>query len=151
MAHNLVSSLPDSAIRLNEEVSSWEGAVRLAGEALVASGAVTPDYTDEMIQTLRAHGPYIVIVPHIALAHSRPSASVLSDGLSWVSLKTPVAFGHAQNDPVKVVIGLAARGHETHISTMAELAALLGNEERREKLISAKSLGNLKSLIAAVS
>ncbi len=149
MARNLVTSLPEVAIRLNQEVSSWKDAVRLSGEALAASGATTPEYTDEMIAAVEAHGPYIVIVPHIALAHSRPGPSVIADGLSWVSLVTPVEFGHPENDPVKVVIGLSSASHETHIATMASLAALLGDSQRRAELLSAKSVGNLKTLLAA--
>lgn len=149
MARNLVTSLPESAIRLNQEVSSWDEAVRLAGDALARSGATRPEYADEMIEAVRAHGPYIVVVPHIALAHSRPGPNVLSDGLSWVSLKTPVEFGHTENDPVRLVIGLASADHETHIATMAGLASLLGDTQRREELLSAKTVGTLKAFLAA--
>lgn len=149
MARSLVTSLPETAILLNQEVTTWEDAVRLAGAALTASGATTPSYADEMIAAVKAHGPYIVIVPHIALAHSRPGPSVITDGLSWVSLATPVPFGHAENDPVRVVIGLASANHETHIATMAGLASLLGDSQRREELLSVKAVGNLKTLLAA--
>ncbi|HHW49967.1 MAG TPA: PTS transporter subunit EIIA [Pseudoclavibacter sp.] len=149
MARNLVASLPESAIRLNQDAHSWEEAVRIAGDALVASGATTPAYGQEMVDAVKTHGPYIVIVPHIALAHSRPGPSVLDDGLSWVSLKTPVEFGHPQNDPVRVVIGLASMNHDAHIATMAALAALLGDVQRREEILAVKSVGNLKTLLAA--
>lgn len=149
MAQNLVTSLPETAIRLNEHVDTWQEAILLAGEALTASGATKPEYAQEMVAAVAAHGPYIVIVPHIALAHSRPGPSVITDGLSWVSLAEPVAFGHQDNDPVSVVIGLASANHDTHIATMAALAALLGDTQRRSELLSAKSVGNLKTILAA--
>jgi PTS system ascorbate-specific IIA component len=69
----LTQLLPVDAIRIGETAADWRAAVRLAGDALVASGATTPAYTDEMVATVEQLGPYIVIAPGIALAHSRPS------------------------------------------------------------------------------
>ncbi|MFO7690072.1 MAG: PTS sugar transporter subunit IIA, partial [Cryobacterium sp.] len=104
MAFNLVDAL--SSIATQADAADWRAAIRLAGDGLVAGGATTGTYTDEMIEAVEKHGPYIVIAPGIALAHSRPSPAVLTGGLSWVSLATPVEFGNAANDPVTLVIGL---------------------------------------------
>ena len=82
----LTQLLPIDAIRLGETAADWRAAVRLAGDALVASGATTPAYTDEMVATVEQLGPYIVIAPGIALAHSRPSPAVLRAGISLVTL-----------------------------------------------------------------
>ena len=38
-------------------------------DALVASGATTPAYTDEMVATVEQLGPCIVIAPGIAPSH----------------------------------------------------------------------------------
>jgi PTS system ascorbate-specific IIA component len=55
--------LPDSAVVLGAPASSWRGALRTAGGALVASGATTDAYTDAMVDMVEEHGPYIVISP----------------------------------------------------------------------------------------
>ena len=89
-----------TAIHLGATAQDWRAAVRLAGDALVTSGATAPAYTDEMIATVEQLGPYIVIAPGIALAHSRPSPAVLRAGISLVTLARPVDFGHRTNDPV---------------------------------------------------
>ena len=133
----LTQLLPVDAIRIGETAADWRAAVRLAGDALVASGATTPAYTDEMVATFEQLGPYIVIAPGIALAHSRPSPAVLRAGLSLVTLLEPVAFGHPENDPVCLVIGLAAVDEEGHITALSTLAELLSDETRREGLIGA--------------
>jgi PTS system ascorbate-specific IIA component len=133
----LTELLPVNAIRIGETAADWRAAVRLAGDALVASGATTPDYTDEMVATVEQLGPYIVIAPGIALAHSRPSPSVLRAGVSLVTLHEPVAFGHPENDPVRLVIGLAAVDEEGHITALSTLAEFLSDEKRREGLIGA--------------
>ena len=87
-------------------------------------------YTDQMIETVEKMGPYIVIAPGLALAHSRPSEAVLKTGLSWVRLSTPVKFGNKANDPVSLVIGLAGHDENEHITVM--LRHRLGPDQSQE-------------------
>src|SRR5882757_10310151 len=99
--------LPAEAISLRVEAQDWQDAVRAAGAALTAAGIAQPSYADEMIRMIEEHGPYVVIAPGLALAHARPGPEVIADGLSIVTLATPVYFGHPHNDPVRVILGLA--------------------------------------------
>ena len=145
----LTQLLPVDAIRLCETAADWRAAVRLAGDALVASGATTPDYTDEMVATVEQLGPYIVIAPGIALAHSRPSPAVLRAGISLVTLLEPVAFGHRENDPVRLVIGLAAVDEEGHITALSTLAEFLSDETRQGRLIGAADASEVVQLVHA--
>ena len=128
------SMLSLSAINLGASAEDWRGAIRLAGAALVAGGVTTEEYTQEMITTVETLGPYIVVAPGFALAHSRTSPSVLKTGLSWVSLSTPVEFGSKTNDPVDLVVGLAALDHDAHIGIMSKLAGVLADPDMLEKL-----------------
>ena len=137
------------AIRIGEPAADWRAAVRLAGDALAATGATTPAYTDEMVATVEQLGPYIVIAPGIALAHSRPSPAVKRPGLSLVTLREPVAFGHRANDPVRLVIGLAAVDEEGHVTALSTLAEFLSDEERRERLMRATSPAEVTSSVLA--
>lgn len=141
--------LPISAIRIGAPAPDWRAAVRASGDALVASGATMPSYTDAMIATVEEFGPYIVIAPGIALAHSRPSPAVRRAGLSVVTLAGPVAFGHKENDPVRLVVGLAAPDEEGHIVALATLAEFLSDEERRERLIQATAAGAVRDMIGS--
>jgi PTS system ascorbate-specific IIA component len=143
----LTQLLPVDAIRIGETASDWQAAVRLAGDALVASGATTPDYTAEMVTTVEQLGPYIVIAPGIALAHARPSPAVLRAGISLVTLLEPVAFGHRENDPVYLVIGLAAVDEEGHITALSTLAEFLSDETRRQGLIGAVDAGEVARMV----
>jgi PTS system ascorbate-specific IIA component len=106
--NRLSDLLPETAIRLHVPAADWRAAVRASGDALIAGGATTEAYSDEMIATVEQLGPYIVIAPGIALAHSRPSPAVLRPGLSIVTLAEPVPFGNQANDPVRLVVGLRA-------------------------------------------
>lgn len=141
--------LPECAIRLRQPARDWREAVRCAGEALTASGAAGPAYAGEMIAAVERLGPYIVIAPGIALAHSRPSPAVRHTGLAWITLAHPVAFGHAENDPVSLVVGLAAVDESSHVEALATLADLLGDDERRAALMAASDAAVLRSIVAA--
>ena len=141
--------LPIEAIRIGARATDWRGAVRLAGDALVVSHATDPAYTDEMIRAVEELGPYIVIAPGIALAHSRPSPAVRTAGVSLVTLDRPVAFGHRVNDPVRLVVGLAAPDEEGHVTALATLAEFLSDEHRREGLIGATDPAEIRRMIVA--
>jgi PTS system ascorbate-specific IIA component len=123
----LAKAFADNSIRVGAIALDREHAIEMAGELLVASGRSTPEYTESMLDAVAENGPYIVIAPGIALAHGRPSEAVLEIGLSLVTLAEPVVFGNEANDPVRLVIGLCATDHSSHIDIMAELATFLGD------------------------
>jgi PTS system ascorbate-specific IIA component len=151
MGVNLSDELADAAIVTQAAAADWRAAVTLAGDALVAGGVTTDAYTHEMLEAIDTLGPYVVIVPGLAIAHSRPSAAVLRAGLSWVSLKEPVPFGHDSNDPVSLVIGLAAPDHTGHIEIMAALATVLSDDEALAALKTADSRERVRELLTAAS
>jgi len=121
----------------------WSG-----GRYLFEKSGEPPRNTDEMIATVEQLGPYIVIAPGIALAHARPSPAVLRAGLSWVTLATPVPFGHKENDPVTLVVGLAAPDNHSHVQALATLAGLLEDERRRASLLAARTAQEVLATIS---
>ncbi len=151
MTVDLAGELPLSAIAVDAQAQTWQEALELVGGLLVSSGVTTPEYTSEMITAVNELGPYIVIAPGIALAHSRPSPAVLRTGLAWASLSEPVSFGHKQNDPVNLVIGLAALDHDGHIGLISSLAAVLMNPDSLASLRSASSGEELRERLSSLA
>jgi ascorbate PTS system EIIA or EIIAB component len=143
----LSAALPESAIALRESHADRESAIRRAGELLASEGRVDPAYTDEMLAALEEYGPYIVIAPGVALAHSRPSPAVHEVAFSILTLDPPIAFGHPDNDPVRLVVGLAAPDDESHIEALREMAELLGDDATRERLMEATRPGDVIALV----
>jgi mannitol/fructose-specific phosphotransferase system IIA component (Ntr-type) len=133
----LAKAFGEDSIRVGAIALDREHAIEMAGELLVASGRSTPEYTESMLEAVAENGPYIVIAPGIALAHGRPSEAVLEIGLSLVTLAEPVIFGNEANDPVRLVIGLCAVDHSSHIDIMAELATFLGDADSVNNLLNA--------------
>lgn len=133
----LQNAFGDGSIKIQQSVASWRESFEVAGAGLVDSNRTVAAYTQEMIQAFEELGPYMVIAPGIALAHGRPSESVIETGLSLVTLSTPIEFGNQANDPVSLVIGLAATDHDSHIDLMAALSELLMDEEKVTLLLNA--------------
>jgi PTS system ascorbate-specific IIA component len=140
-------TLADRAIVLQARAATWRDAVRLAGDALVDSGCTTPEYTEAMIRMVDDHGPYIVIAPGLALAHARPGPEVRADGLSVVTLAEPVEFGHAHNDPVRVVIGLAGVAADGHLEAVAQIANAFNDATAIPALAAATSRDMVRQIL----
>ena len=139
--------LAPGAVELNGHASDWRGAIRLAGKLLERSGDATQAYTEAMVKSVEDNGPYIVVAPGFAFAHARPSEAVKNTALSWVRLAQPVEFGHKSNDPVTLVVALAASDASEHLAAMKELAGLLANSATRSALDSASTEEELREVL----
>jgi PTS system ascorbate-specific IIA component len=144
---SLREALSPASIALNANLRDRAAAVRRSGELLAAGGRVDPAYTDAMLAALEEFGPYIVLAPGVALAHARPTAAVHGVAFSVLTLDPPVAFGHPENDPVRLVVGMAAPDNESHIEALRQLAELLGDDARRERLMAATTAAQVLALI----
>ncbi|MFI1618477.1 PTS sugar transporter subunit IIA [Streptomyces lydicus] len=140
--------LPAAAVRLDVRAADWQEAIRTAGGLLVDADATTDAYTVEMLRNVEENGPYLVIAPGFALAHARPSPAVLRTALSWVRLAEPVEFGHESNDPVRLVVALAARDAAAHTDAMAALARLLADPATTRALREAPGPEELRRILA---
>ncbi|MGP5364875.1 PTS sugar transporter subunit IIA [Brachybacterium tyrofermentans] len=145
-----LSDLVDpSAILLDAPAQDWRAAIRRSGDLLVSVDATTSSYTDAMIRTVEEHGPYIVIAPGFALAHARPDESVLRTALSFVRLAEPIPFGNAANDPVTLVMALAAADSSAHQAALAALAGVLADPAGRRALDSASTPSEVLAALGA--
>jgi PTS system ascorbate-specific IIA component len=143
---NLAEAFAENSIRVGAVALDREDAVAMAGDLLIASGRVTPDYRDQMVTVLETHGPYFVLAPGIALAHAESSAAVLSTGLSLVVLSDPIVFGNEANDPVRLVVGLCAVDHDSHIETLGELSMLLSDENAVNIMLNSPNIETIREL-----
>lgn len=139
--------LAPGAVELDAPAADWRAAITRAGRLLESSGSATADYTQAMIETVDNNGPYIVVAPGFAFAHARPSEAVRHTAISWVRLAEPVRFGHGTNDPVTLVVALAARDDFAHTRAMKELARVLGDADKRELLDVVTSEGQLRNVL----
>ena len=124
-------------VRTHVTAKSWQEAIQAAGELLQHSGASGESYTQKMIDNVAQNGPYIVIAPGFAFAHARADESVTRTAMSVVRLESPVEFGHSKNDPVQLVLALAAQDATAHQTALSQLAKMLADPRQRARIDSA--------------
>lgn len=132
-------------IRLDVEVADWKEAIQKSGSILEANDLIEAEYIDAMIEMVKDKGAYIVITPGLALPHARPEKGAKENGLSLLTLKEPVNFGHSKNDPVKVVISFCAADDSSHTQMLSELAEFLKDKKNVNYI---KEVDSKKELLA---
>ncbi|MGE5485758.1 MAG: BglG family transcription antiterminator [Ignavibacteriales bacterium] len=147
----LTDLLTEETIELGVAAAGWEEAVRAAGRLLVKTGGVDESYVDGMVNTIKQMGPYVVVVPGVALAHARPKADVRNVCVSMVQLASPVVFGAGANDPVHLVFAFGAIDHDSHLTALSHLARILGNKSDLERLRKARSKDQVLTILHAGS
>ncbi|MDR2021884.1 MAG: PTS sugar transporter subunit IIA [Hungatella sp.] len=139
--------LTTDLIKAKFEAASRDKAVKESGRLLVDKGLADESYIQAMLKNVEVNGTYIVISPGIAMPHARPEEGALDIGLSIVTLKEPVVFGHPKNDPVKIVVGLCAIDHQSHLKALTELADILMDEKKVKEITSADSAEEILQII----
>ncbi|QUI22533.1 PTS sugar transporter subunit IIA [Vallitalea pronyensis] len=134
-------------IRVQVEVDDWEKAVNQGIQLLEAADFVEDGYGHAIIEDTKEHGPYYVICPGVAMPHARPEAGVKANGISIMTLKNPVNFGNPDNDPVHIVISLAATDNVTHLEMMQDVVTMLSSEENINKIKEADTADKILALL----
>ncbi|WP_430790469.1 BglG family transcription antiterminator [Virgibacillus flavescens] len=139
--------LTEKTIQLEERVSNWEEAIKLAAQPLLAEQVIKEGYIEAMIDNVKDLGPYIVIAPNIALPHARPETGVERVGMSLLRLTEPVYFSDKEKHRAQLIIVLAATDNQSHLKALSQLTEMLSNEENVQHLIDSKNKQDVLALI----
>ena len=60
-----------------------------------------------------------MLAPGVALAHAQPDGSVTHTAMSAMTVPEGVSFGHDGNDPVRLVLCLAAADSTSHLEAQS--------------------------------
>ena len=74
--------LSDDNISFEKGDFTWQEAIQEVSKPLLKKEIITENYVRTMIEDVEKYGPYIVIGPHLALAHDRPEDGAKRLGLS---------------------------------------------------------------------
>ncbi len=131
-----------------ESAKDWKDAIRMSCESLEADGTVEENYKEDIIKCVEKYGPYIVIIPGVAMPHSQENAvGVHKTAIGFMKLEEPVSFD--SEDPEKdasLFFTLASCNPEQHLNNMSRLAEMLSNEDLIEDLKKAKGPDDLLEL-----
>lgn len=108
------SLITEDSIRLNTCAIDWQNAIEVACSPLVESGAITPDYAEDIIVATKKYGPYYILTDRMAMPHAQPNEHVMRDAFSFMTLTEPVEFPDGK--PVQILVILAATNPDVHVS-----------------------------------
>lgn len=135
-------------IQLEGEVSSWEEAIIKSSKPLLEEGFIEQSYVDAMIDSVKEHGPYIVIAPNIALPHARPEAGSKKVGFSVLRLDKPVAFSDQDDHKARLFIALSCVDSTTHLEILQSIVTILSDEEKHDEIFNAETIDEILDIFS---
>lgn len=131
-----------------KEAADWKDAIKKSCSPLVATNCATEEYAQRIIECVEELGPYIVIVPGLAIPHStKGSPGVQKTSIAFAKFETPVRFDENDLDKdAALFFTLAAVDEEEHLKNMRQLFLILSDEELLEKLAQANTAEELLEL-----
>lgn len=144
----LTQLLTEEVISIEAGARDWRHAIELATAPLLANGTIEPSYVAALYRSHEELGPYYVLGPGLTMPHARPEDGVNRLGLALTVLKEGVNFGSEGNDPVRLLITLAASDSNSHVETIAQLAELFMNEEDVAAIMAATSKDDILRILA---
>ena len=124
--------LSKERISLQASATDKADAIRKAGELLVKSSCVLPEYVDGMLTREQSMSTSLgngVAIPH-GIFENREH--ILQTGISVLQLKDGVEWD--EGEKVFMVIGIAASSDE-HVGVLSNLADVIDNEENLAELL----------------
>ncbi|ANQ57909.1 PTS sugar transporter subunit IIA [Vibrio parahaemolyticus] len=144
MLRELITS---DVIRIHSDAADWKDAISKSCEALIENGAIEPSYVEAIYRSHEELGPYYVVGPGMAMPHARPEDGVNRLSLAITVIQNGVNFNSEENDPVKMLVTLAATDSNSHVDAISKLAELFMNEEHVEAICNAQSKEDVLAII----
>ena len=144
----LTTLLTPNVIQVVESANDWRDAIKIACNPLINNKFIEPRYIDAIIQSHEKIGTYYVLGPGIAMPHARPEDGVNQLSLGLTVIKQGVEFGSEGNDPIKLLIVLAATDSNSHIGAIAKLAELFDNQEDIDSIMQSENVDDILNIIA---
>ena len=122
-------------------------AIREAGDLLLSTGAVTPEYVDAMAERERAVSTYMgnyLAIPH---GTNESKTSITRSAMSLVRYAEPIDWGGHE---VRIVVGIAGLENE-HLGILSKIAVLFSDMEQAQAMADATSIDELYRLLNSVN
>lgn len=116
----------EQRVRKVSKVKDWEEAIKVAARPLLEDGSIKEEYVEAMIESIKKHGPYIVLADRFALPHANAKEGVNRLSMSLLTVEEEVDL---LGKPVNIFMVLATVDNNSHIKALASLSELLYDEE----------------------
>ncbi|EOR27529.1 transcriptional antiterminator, BglG family protein [Clostridium sartagoforme AAU1] len=130
----LSSFLNEEFIEVDVEAEDWEDAIRKSVKPFHNKNMVKDKFEKEIIDSIRAYGPYIIISDGVAFPHAGFDQGAIKTGFSFMKLKEPVSFSQDGYKDVDLIFALSASDNKMHLDALFSLIELINNEDFKEDL-----------------
>ena len=132
---------------------SWQDAIRASYEPLLQKGIVEECYINNVIECVNKYGPYIVLVPGIAMPHSSEgSEGCNGTAIAFMKVNDDVDFDpNDEEKKAKLFFSLASLDHDAHLKGIQDLMEVLMDEDIVAALMEATCEEDLKAIIEKFS
>ena len=117
----------------------------MAASPLLENGSIRASYIDAMIHNVEVNGPYIVIMPDVAMPHSRVEDGALKTDASILKLKDGVIF--PQDNVVHLIIALSANDNDAHMQLLSDMVDVFMDEDKMNALLHAECVEEIRRVL----
>lgn len=141
----MITNLLCKHIQMKEEVKDWKEAITIAAKPLLEVKAINEHYIKAMITNVEENGPYIVIMPDVAMPHSRVEDGAFETATSILKIEKGVMF--PMDKEVHLIIVLAAHDNDAHMQLLSDMVDVFMDEEKMEQLLTANSVAKIEGIL----
>lgn len=129
----------ESLVNIENKSVSWEEAIKKGVDLLINNGIATKELASSIIDNTNKFGPYYVLMPKVALAHTSPGEYNKKIGMSLILFKEPIKFSAEERHSVNLLFTLSALDGNSHIETLSKFSQLLSDNTIVEQALNACS------------
>lgn len=129
-------------IKLNISANNWEDAILLAGNILESSGAISNEYTSEIIEKIKKYGSYMVTTGNLALPHGKGGSSVFKTAMVLFTFSEPIIF--PGKEKVNTMLTFSSFDNNEHLDALTIFIDLVKEHNFLEKI---KTIKNEKKIL----
>ena len=137
-------------VQIIEKADDWKDAICRSVMPLEKGGFVTPDYKNGVISNVEQMGPYICLMPHVALPHARPEQGAVRSQVAVTLFREEVVFDGFDRDDAKanLFISLAASDNTSHLDVLMKISEVLQDDDKTEAILNASDEDTLFALFS---
>lgn len=137
--------LTASQIKTPGTATNKDEAIREAGQILVDSGAVGPEYIDAMFEREKSVSTYMgnfLAIPH---GTNEAKTAIRRTGISFVRYPQPIDWN---GKPAEFVVGIAGAGND-HMALLTRIAHVFLDKDRVAQLRAATTAEEIQAVLNA--
>lgn len=126
-------------IEIVKEKEDWQSAIKRGVKLLVNNEIASMELADKIIETTKHLGPYYVVMPNVALAHTSVGSYNKKIGISLVVYREAIAFSEKLSHQVKLLFTFSAIDSNSHMELLSSFAQTMSKPNIIEKILKSKN------------